>query len=380
MNEISVIYYIVEMYISSSYCCFVFGLHYKIHTFTCSMQVQDFYLSLKFNDITKTTTAMYRLFLVCCMLQSVKVPGTNSKHHNYPKMQLIYLMTLQYWKETDACIYQMMLHNTGIFNEELGETTFSMLSRCVLGDTVKDDFDHMNRMYSLLPIIRELKDDIMEDSGVSNSLSWRHKIDVAGDEVVSTKLWFKRTIKQIENGTYRVYQYDMSNYKVNNIEFVRSQLPSVYMDIDDLQQYIDDLETSIRRDAYTYYSHRYELDVNNRDILGFRPGDHFESCDLSSISASDGDDEDDNIDTFDETIHFDDSIQSDRTQLMFEPDDVDNSGNRSGHTIMESPYLSRTWNAWGIVHSENQMCGNRTRRVPQRLAPSSRRIHKRRRG
>ena len=80
-----------------------------------------------------------------------------------------------------------------MFNEELGELTFSILARSVLGDHTRYDFDHMDRLFRLLKVYRAVKSDVVADnSNASNSLNWRHKINKVGDEVTSTQLFFKR--------------------------------------------------------------------------------------------------------------------------------------------------------------------------------------------
>ena len=50
-----------------------------------------------------------------------------------------------------------------MFNEEVGEHSFSMLSRIVLGDTIKCSFSHMNKLYALANAYRTNIEDMTSD-------------------------------------------------------------------------------------------------------------------------------------------------------------------------------------------------------------------------
>lgn len=339
--------------------------------------VHDFYICLKFNDSSKTIEALYKLFVVCCMLHNIKQPGSRGSH-NYPKIQLVHLLILQYWKENKSSVFEMMKHNTGIFNEELGETTFSILSRCVLGDTILDNFDHMSKMYSLLPILRDLKDDVLHDIGVTTSITWRHTIPEACDEVVSTGLFFKRTITQIVRGTYKVYGGDSSQFKKTSLSMVRSDTPNVYMQKNQLESYVGALYDKIKSDIHTYFiaRHHSPWSWSNNDGSHFSPqtGDELELDDeLSSIDPEDGDE----MHLFEES----DNVVSEMENLTYEmpsfpsyTESVDDHVDDSKQSVEDSPYLNRSWRSWGTVDSENIMYGRRQRVAPRFYTPSKRRI------
>ena len=334
--------------------------------------VHDFYICLKFNDSSKTIEALYKLFVVCCMLHNIKQPGSRGSH-NYPKIQLVHLLILQYWKENNSSVFEMMKHNTGIFNEELGETTFSILSRCVLGDTILDNFDHMSKMYSLLPILRDLKDDVMNDIGVTNSISWRHTIPLACDEVVSTGLFFKRTINQIVRGTYRVYGGDSSQFRKTSLSMVRSDTPIVYMQKNQLELYVAALYHKINSDIHTYFIARHHSpwnwSNNNDSQMSPRTGDEIEQEEISSI---DGIDE---RHLFEEPDNVLSEIENLTHEMPSFTDSFDEFGDESKQSIEDSPFLNRSWRSWGTVDSGNIMYGSRPRVAPRIYTPSKRRIH-----
>jgi hypothetical protein len=56
-----------------------------------------------------------------------------------------------------------------LFNEEVGETSFSILSRLVLGDTTKCSFKHIDLMYGLIHTYRANNADM---AGVHTIILW----------------------------------------------------------------------------------------------------------------------------------------------------------------------------------------------------------------
>ena len=339
-------------------------------------QVHDFYLSIKFNKFSIGIKALYRLFIACCMLHNVKIPGSKRQGHNYPKIQLAHLLIMQYWNKYDSCATRMMSDNMGIYNEEFGEITFSMLARCTVGDTIKDDFDYMNKMYTLLPILRDLKDDILDDSNTSEKLSWRHVIDEHGDEVATCTIFFKRSIRQICNGTFKVYNSSGYVYK-NSIDAIldvqTSSLPLVWMDSDNIESYINDLYGKIYKDVSTFFLHQY-IDVWPDAHVPVSHDEH-EEHDVTADELSSIDDEQSGIDDDESNMLQCSSNDINRTDNSCQ-DSCDFS-NDDSFDISESPYLNRSWDAWGTINNENRMFGKRSRIVPQRYSPSSPQNNKR---
>ena len=162
---------------------------------------------MKLNDRKKSTMALYRLFLVSYMLRSVKIPGLGTPH-DYPKMMLCHILMMAYWLSAELPVWNVMENNMCVFNEELGETYYSVLSRCVLGDNIKSDFDHMNKMFSLLPLYKNVKDDISGDTQNKKfSHSWHHNVSSESDEVSATLFFFKRLINDVVDSKYKSYEF-----------------------------------------------------------------------------------------------------------------------------------------------------------------------------
>ena len=147
------------------------------------------------------------MLLVSVMLKRSKIVHKGTSHP-YPKMILANLCILAHWKDVDFIGYKMLDTNVAIFNEELGEMSFSMLARCVLGDHTDTNIDHVNDLYALLPVCRSVKDDILDDIATTTSISWRHKIDPKCNEVNAVAFFFKQKITQLN--TLRFTSYDGS--------------------------------------------------------------------------------------------------------------------------------------------------------------------------
>lgn len=352
-----------------------------IYTFLCYFQVQDYYVALKFNQGTRCIKALYRLCVACCMLHYCRNAGA-TRGHPYPKIMLLFMLVLRHWRATRFCAYEMMKTNMSMFNEELGELTFSILARSVLGDHTRDDFDHMDRLFRLLKVYRDVKSDVVADnSNASNSLNWRHKINKVGDEVTSTQLFFKRIIRQMVAGTYQSYDGSpkcYTNAQCGSELSIASNSPLVYMSFPELDAYLKNLMAVIRVDMNTNflfpYSHIWPEcinlnDLHNQDDMVIVAGpkdvpDNGEEIEVDVIDfkqelehkqadqAEDGD------------VDKDDDKQEEVEEEVEDGPDPDHAVN---------PFEQRGWEAWGTVNAQNQMVGKRKTNPVQRLGFSGRR-------
>jgi len=210
--------------------------------------------------------AVYRMYAVSVMLRNVKVPF-KGRSHDYPKVILSQLLLLEYWRVSDHVVWRMMEKNMGCVNEELGELTFSILSRCVLGDHIKSRFDHMNSMFKVLPSYRAIKEEVLADQASSSSLGWRHSIKSDCEEVKSTSLFFKNMIKQIVSNKFLSYDGSKASYKslLNCRSFLTTEVtPLVFQ-----KEIVLDLNPTfrvIKADLYGYflqdYKHLWPVPVN----------------------------------------------------------------------------------------------------------------------
>jgi hypothetical protein len=307
------------------------------------------------------------------MLYKAKVKG-KGKPHNYPKMQITHMLIVEYWKKIDHCSYKMMMNNMGIFNEEACEISFSILGRCVLGDSRKDDFEHMNKIYSLLPLFRDIRNDVFDDHGTPTSLSWRHQLNAEGLEVQTGTVFFNRAIRQILRGTFRSYDGTAASFKNAVSGSAKSgQYPTevVHLSKVDMQEHLKESFDLIESSMDSHFLAKCpEIwpEAISKNVI--EAGD-IEFKKAASSEDSDDDDEDD--------VYVSDMSNESKNDVPDEQDDPDNEGegdqvDEDDFHADESPFCSRSWEAWGRINPENQMYGNRARKKAKQFLPSNRRV------
>ena len=272
-----------------------------------------------------------------------------------------------------------MMSNMGVFNEELGELTFSILARSVLGDHSKDDFEHMDKLFRLLPVYRDVKSDVVNDNTASNSLNWRHKIDKGGEEVKTTELFFKSAIRQMVNNTYTSYDGKAKGY-TNSLLGSQNKVPptnpGVYMTKVDLMAYIDRALNMVKDDMNTNYLHDYKHIwpecVSADDIKG--------DIDVVAVLQPSYEEKKQELDVDNDDGAEKPACQDDDEDLPSDASDVDScseqsdGGNVDPDQGIGHPRDNRSWKSWGTINRENTMVGKRQRTQPSRLLYNKRRI------
>ena len=81
----------------------------------------------------------------------------------YSRSIMMQLLNMLYQRHHNLPSWQMFMRSTAVFNEEVGEHSFSILSRIVLGDTIKCSFSHMNKLYALVNAYRANIEDMTSD-------------------------------------------------------------------------------------------------------------------------------------------------------------------------------------------------------------------------
>ena len=166
----------------------------------------------------------------CFMLKSIKIPNHGTPH-DYPKRILAHLLCMAYWTNIDHVTWRLLEGNVNLFNEEYGEMFFSILSRAVLGDHIKANFDHMDKIYKLLPVYRDVKDEIQSETNPSsNSINWHYTIPADSREVSATSFFFERTIRQIMSNSYKSYRSKtkFANQITEQRDVCTTYIPIVY--------------------------------------------------------------------------------------------------------------------------------------------------------
>ena len=74
----------------------------------------------------------------------------------YAECTAMHMNTLAYMKIHDTPTWRLIVNHFNCHNEELGEMSFSVLSRAMLGDNHKHKLDHMNEMHKLTALYRNV--------------------------------------------------------------------------------------------------------------------------------------------------------------------------------------------------------------------------------
>lgn len=318
----------------------------------------------------------YRLFSVCVMLREVRVPGRGIAH-NYPQLQLLYMLILAYQYKHKLVSYTMLLNNQSMFNEDMGEITFSVLSRCVLGDNVKCMFSHMEKMYCLIPYVQQVVSDITDDfASKKNSINWRHKVRPDSVEVKTTEVYFASLIRQVVSGVFRCYDGTEAGYKsmLNARQhMIYSSLPVVY--VQDIMPVVETMLGKLSHNMSVYNMHQYKHVWPEADPPMFEgvPHDIIDRGELKVNDEVAQEREDASYSMADYEIEDDIPLSpidyvtdSDVPGPFADNDDGDvvPDGHEDEFDLSQpsQTHLNRSWDSWGTVHSENILSRNRVHR------------------
>lgn len=180
---------------------------------------------MRFRDLRSSVHLLYRLCIAGEMLRVIRVFGRGNAH-NYTKMMLSYLLIVEHWRKTNYVGLQMMKDNMQVVNEELGECTFSMLGRVVLGHTIKSDFEHMCKMYSLLPLYRDVVSEFELEDQKPDQINWHHEVKEGDECIAGSALCLRGVIRDILSGHYQSYNGEPQGYK--NQRSARNNLSNSY--------------------------------------------------------------------------------------------------------------------------------------------------------
>ena len=252
--------------------------------------MQDYYLSIRLNDIAFSVQMLYRLYVASSMLRHMKIKGRGTAH-NYPKMQLTQLLILEYWRNIGYYAGDMMGENMSVINEELGEATFSLLGRAVLGDSCRSDFQYMRGVYKLLPIYREVKDDLFAQQGKKDTINWHHRIK-KDEAVVSTRVFFSRLILGVKGNWYKSYNGHPDCYMSH--ERAQENLNSDYVGLvyqpEHVRNTLRDVLDNIKRSLRTSFLSQHQ-DVWPMDGMYMSGSDNDDDSDDTDEKDVDGDQE-----------------------------------------------------------------------------------------
>lgn len=184
----------------------------------CVAQAFDYYISLRLDDGKLVVRQLIKVLHVLLVLES-------RRSYKYSGSIVMYLLTVVYQRVHNLPHWQMFEKQASLFSEETGEQAFSVLSRCVLGDTTKNKFEHLNSMYALIHSYLAVSDDLRNDIDMQGPRgSWRkvHKQD--GPETVETEAFLRSLVRKLRHNTWSVYDGSKTAY-ANGVQAAQHQVP-----------------------------------------------------------------------------------------------------------------------------------------------------------
>jgi hypothetical protein len=127
-------------------------------------------------------------------------------------MYVNYLI-LAYHKRGKTVFWDMLKKNINILNEEVCEQSFAVLSRCTLGDTTVSKFKHLDKMYSLMHVYRQINSDVANDIGLPNQKSGVEELKRNSVAIQTLSGYFLNKIVECKKNSFREYNGDKKSYK-----------------------------------------------------------------------------------------------------------------------------------------------------------------------
>ena len=131
----------------------------------------------------------------------------------YSRSMYVNYLILAYHKRGKTAFWDMLKQNICVLNEEVCEQSFAVLSRCTLGDTTVSKFKHLDMMYSLMHIYRQINSDVADDIGLPNQKSGIEKIKKNSVEIQTVSGYFLNKIVECQKKSFREYKGDKKSFK-----------------------------------------------------------------------------------------------------------------------------------------------------------------------
>ena len=167
----------------------------------------DYGLALKCDHGLMGVQCLFRILQLLIIL-------AGNKANPYIRSIIMQLLVILHQKEHNLPAWQILKHSLSLFNEEASEMSFSVLSRCVLGDTIKHKLEYMNNMYASIHFMQEVDVEMREDNGkkFTQDHNYRKSYDENSDEVLSAREFIKGRMREVY-GNGAMTQYDGSGTK-----------------------------------------------------------------------------------------------------------------------------------------------------------------------
>jgi hypothetical protein len=135
----------------------------------------------------------------------------------YTRCLMLHLNVVTQHQQQETAVHEMFESNPGAMNEEGGEICFSVLARASVADTQKMKFEHMNKLYKLLHVYREITEELNDDlNGPLEEKKYstgRFIINPESQEVLETISYFRGVIRNILAGAHTAYDGTLQGYQ-----------------------------------------------------------------------------------------------------------------------------------------------------------------------
>ena len=154
---------------------------------------------------------------------------SEGRSNSYIQSVLMHTMIQMHHRKHELPHYKMLKTSLSMTNEEPGEVTFSVLSRCCLGDTTKKKIGHVNDIYRNIHNVRSLDDELRKSVDGSNHgrKNWRRRFPPGDETVCAVRAFLKARIRAIKANQAQKYDGNATGY-INSTSAAKHQVPYVH--------------------------------------------------------------------------------------------------------------------------------------------------------
>jgi hypothetical protein len=182
-------------------------------------QLLDYGIALKLDRLRFAMPRLVRLLHLMIML-------SEGRSNSYIQSVLMHTMIQMHQSQYELPHYKMLKTSLSMTNEEPGEITFSVLSRCCLGDTTKKKIGHVSDMYRNIHNVRSLDDELRRSVDGSNHgrKNWRRRFPPEDETVCAVRAFLKGRIRAIKANQAQKYDGNATGY-INSTSAAKHQVP-----------------------------------------------------------------------------------------------------------------------------------------------------------
>jgi hypothetical protein len=182
--------------------------------------------------------------------------STLRRTDDYTRMLFLNLSLMRSHRHRQTLLWKMLKGNIGAFNEESGETSFSVLSRCTLGDTTKTKFEHLDKMYRLLGVHRQMNMDVEVDIPIANFHNGRYTFKENNPSVPAVNAFIHSRMRQIRNNVFSYYSGSRKSFQNHTTTarvdyLITTAFPVIYKD--SIAAELDSLSSWLRENMLVHF-------------------------------------------------------------------------------------------------------------------------------